>query len=268
MKSKSLSRDLSPQAIKKAVLTSSVQRPLTVYPATVGLLGGFYALVFGANPIALGALAVGGTVTLGNWVYEYFIKGHDYAKDYVTKFRKELEKRRIRALEHLENELASIDNSQAATQVNLFRQKFDNFHSILDRKLDVTELTYNRYLSIAEQVFLNGLDNLENAAVSIKSISTIDAARLKKDIERLEVLDSEDSRERVKQLAARLELRKEQLNRVKGLLLTNEKALTQLDQVSAKLANIDTKQNHAHVDMEDAMSELHRLISRADQYSN
>ena len=66
MKAEPLSKDLSPRAIRKAVLSSSVQKPLTVYPATVGLLGGFYGLVFGMNPIALGAMALGGTLMLGN----------------------------------------------------------------------------------------------------------------------------------------------------------------------------------------------------------
>lgn len=267
MSDKQLSNNLSPKAIKKAVVSTTLQRPLTVYPATIGLLGGFYAMLFGGGPVALAAMVAGGGVTLLNWMYEYFVKGDEHANHFVTLFRKELEKRRINALKHLENELQDIENEQAVNQVKLFRSKYNNFHSILDRKLDVTELTYNRYLSIAEQVFLNGLDNLENAAITLKSISTIDTQRIGNELKKLEHENTSNSTQRMNELKMRLALRDKQLNRVSELLLTNEKALTQLDHVATKIANIDTKQSRAHVDMEDAMEELRRLISRAEHYS-
>lgn len=268
MSDKSLHKDISSAAIRKSVVSTTLQRPLTVYPATIGLLGGFYALLFGANSIALAALAAGGGVTALNWMYEYFVKGDDHANQFVTQFRKELEKRRIETLRHLEKELQGINYQQAVAQVKLFRSKYDNFHSILDRKLDTTEITYNRYLSIAEQVFLNGLDNLEDAAIALKSISAIDSGRIGRDLEKLQQSKTAKSEQRIKELKIRLELREKQLERVSNLLLINEKALTQLDQVATRIANIDTRQSRAHVDMEDAMEELQRLISRADQYSS
>lgn len=268
MGSKHLSKDLSPSTIKKAVISTTLQKPLTVYPATAGALGAFYVLLFGTNIVALVAMIAGGGFMLFNWIYEYYFKGDQHANQFVTAYRKELEKRRIDALKHLEDELSEIKNEQAVNQVLLFRRKYDNFQAILDRKLDTTELTYNRYLSIAEQVFLNGLDNLENAAIALKSISTINVDRIKNDIGVLDKGPSKNNEARKVELNARLELHETQLNRVSELLLTNEKALTQLDQVAAKLANIDTRQNHAHVDMEDAMDELRLLIERAEGYSN
>lgn len=268
MRSKSLSKDISPSTIRKAVMSTSLQKPFTVYPATVGVLGAFYSLLFGTNIVALGAVIAGGGLTLFNWVYEYYIKGDQYANQFVTIYRKDLEKRRINALEHLEEELSEIQNEQAVNQVLLFRRKYDNFQAILDRKLDTTEITYNRYLSIAEQVFLNGLDNLESVAIALKSISAINVDRIKNDLNKLDRDSTANIKAQKVELNARLELHQTQLSRVAKLLLTNEKALTQLDQVAAKLANIDTRQSHAHVDMEDAMDELSRLIERAEGYSN
>ncbi len=263
-----LQNDLSPRTIKKTVLSTTLQRPLTVYPATIGLLGAVYALLFSASPIALTAVAAGGGITAINWAYEYFIKGDDYANEFVTKFRKQLEHRRIKMLQSLEQELSQIDNNNALNQVKLFRAKYENFHAILDRKLDPSEITYNRYLSIAEQVFLNGLDNLENVAITIKSISAIDTHKAKLSINNLEKDIQNIDQERINELKKRLSLYDTQIKRVKDLLLINEKALTQIDIVSAKIANIDTKNTRAHLDMEDAMNELQHLIARTDQYSN
>jgi len=268
MRSKHLSKDISTATIKKAVISTTLQKPLTVYPATAGALGAFYALLFGTNIFALVAMIAGGGFTLFNWIYEYYIKGDAHANQFVTAYRKELEKRRVEALKHLEAELSEINNDEAVHQVSLFRRKYDNFQSILDRKLDTTELTYNRYLSIAEQVFLNGLDNLENAAIALKSISTINVDRIQNEISKMQQGLSKNNEARIVELKARIALHETQSKRVTELLLINERALTQLDQVAAKLANIDTRQNHAHVDMEDAMDELRRLIERADGYSN
>jgi len=268
MSSKKLSKDISPGTIKKAVISTSLQKPLTVYPATVGALGAFYALLFGTNVFALAAMIAGGGFTLFNWVYEYYVRGDSHANQFVTVYRKELEKRRVEALKHLEAELSEINNEEAVRQVSLFRRKYDNFQAILDRKLDTTELTYNRYLSIAEQVFLNGLDNLENVAIALKSISTINVDRLVNEINKIQQDLSKNNEARIVELNARIALHETQSKRVSELLLTNERALTQLDQVAAKLANIDTRQVHAHVDMEDAMDELRRLIERAEGYSN
>lgn len=68
-------------------------------------------------------------------------------------------------------------------------------------------------------------------------------------------------------LEERLKLRNEQIERVEALMLNNEKALTQLDQVSTKIATINTQQGRSQMDLEDAMKELRRLIQRADNYS-
>lgn len=268
MRSSQLSKDISPAAIKKAVISTTLQKPMTVYPAALGLLGGFTTLLFGAGPIGLTALIAGGGVTLMNWLFEYYVKGDKHANEFVRVYRQQLEKRRVEALKSLEQDLKDINNDHALNQVKLFRNKYDNFHSILDRKLDETELTYNRYLSIAEQVFLNGLDNLENAAISLKSISAIDYERIEKEIQKLDQNDTQENRQRMNELKTRLDLRANQLERVSDLLLVNERALTQLDHVSTKIANIDTQQNRAHLDMEDAMKELSHLISRAEEYSN
>ena len=54
------------------------------------------------------------------------------------------------------------------------REKYDNLAEILREKLNAGELTYSRYVAMAEQVFLSGLDFLKEAAMSLKSISKID----------------------------------------------------------------------------------------------
>lgn len=257
-----LKRDLSPKAVKKAVLTSTVQKPLTVYGAAAVMLSTGFALMVEANVIALAALGVGAVVSAGTWAYEYFVRGNDHASEFVRAYRAELESRREAALKSLLKELESMEFERGMLQVDLFREKYLSFVEILDKKLNPSELTYNRYLSIAEQVFLGGLDNLENAALALKSVSAIDVERIH---EELNIVGHVTHRE---ELEKRLRLHEEQTEYADMLLLENERALTQLDHVSTKIARINTLQGRAQVDLEEAMAELRRLIDRAEDYSH
>lgn len=264
---KELRADLSPSAVKKSVVAAVTQKPLTVYPAAAALLGGVYMLTFGGSLVAAAAVGAGVAVTSVNWLWEYFGRGGKHANEYVKRYRLELEHRRQEALQHLLAELKDIGDKHGMKQVELFRQKYRNFVDILNRKLEPEELTYNRYLTIAEQVFLAGLDNLENAAVATRSVSAVDIDHINEQLGNLGNRDDSAAQAQKNQLQTRLDLRDKQLQRARDLLLLNEQALTQLDHVTTKLATISTKRGRAQVDLEDAMAELQHMIGRAEQYS-
>lgn len=261
---KSLKSDLSPIAVKRSVLKQTLQGPITSYSGALACLAGGYALLIHANPLALGALIVGGGIAAGNWVWQYVIKGEHNANKFVQRFREELKQQRIAALAILKQDLAQVGDVEGSKQIELFQQKFDTFVEVLGKKLDPSELTYNRYLSIAEQVFLGGIDNLENAALALKSVSAIDVDHIQGQLKKLDKHDNQDKRDI---LENRLVLRQQQIQRASQLRLENEKALTQLDEVSTRLASINTKNTHSSVDLEESMEELQRLIQRADNYS-
>lgn len=264
---KSLAKDMSPKAVKKSVVSTAAQRPLTIYPAALSVLGGVFAVFIDANVFSLAALGAGAAITSVSWLWEYFVRGNQHAGDFIRRCREELETKRRAALGQLEKDLRDAGDQRGLKQIQLFKDKYQNFVEILSRKLDPTELTYQRYLTIAEQVFLGGLDNLEHAALAMKSVSAIDVAHLESELSVLERDDSDAAKKRVAEKRARLSLRESQLLRASALLLENEKALTQLDHVSAKIADVKTKQGRAQVDLEDAMAELQHLILNTENYS-
>jgi hypothetical protein len=51
------------------------------------------------------------------------------------------------------------------------------------------------------------------------------------------------------------------------MMLANEHALTELDEVSAKIASVQMNKGRADVDLDLAMEELQRLAERTDQYA-
>jgi hypothetical protein len=265
---KSLVKDVSPKALKKAVVAHSTQAPLTVYPAALSLLAGVYAILFDASSLAIAAMSIGGFLTAASWMWEYFVKGDSHASKVVAKYRSELESKRKAAISLLRDDLQENNDAQGLKQLSLFKEKYDNFLHILSRKLDDTELTHQRYMTIAEQVYLGGLDNLENAALALKSISAIDTGHIQKELNALDRQNSTKADSKRAALESRLALRKNQLDRASQFILENEQALTQLDHVATKIADIKTQQGRAQVDLEVAMRDLQHLITRAENYSN
>ncbi len=264
---KSLVKDMSPKAIKKSVLSTAAQRPLTIYPAALAVLGAGFALLIDANALSVAAMAAGGAITSVSWLWEVFARGQHHASQFIRRCREEIEHQRRVSLGQLQQDMRAAGDAQGLKQIQLFKDKYDNFVAILGRKLDAGELTYQRYLTIAEQVFLGGLDNLENAALAMKSVSAIDMAHIENSLAKLKDDHSAAAQTKAGELKARLSLRETQRLRANALLLENEQALTQLDHVTAKIAEIKTQAGRAQLDLEEAMAELQHLIMRADSYA-
>ncbi len=259
-------KDLSPKTIQRAVGKQALSKPLTSYGLMTSLLGLAYVGIFGLNALIVTGAVVLGLVAIGNWVYRAIIKGDTEATQLVQKYRAHLENKRKDAIKILRKELLELDEQDGLKQVDLFEQKYSSFVDVLNKKLDPSELAYNRYLSIAEQVYLGGLDNLTNAALSLQSISAIDIDHIQRSLQRLS--HSEEDEVKGRALHERLNIWKLANERASSLKLQNELALTNLDKVSNKIATTQIGGGKASVALEDSMEELKRLIDRADRLSD
>nr|MDJ0788577.1 hypothetical protein [Myxococcota bacterium] len=138
----------------------------------------------------------------------------------------------------------------------------------LRRKMDPGELTYGRYLGIAEQVYLSALDNLHEAVLATRAARAIDLDYIEKRLDQIESDGIQESEEReVETLEGRRQLRAEQERRVEEILSLNEAAMTKLDATSAAIAAVRTQTSQAALDLETAMSELEILAERAPKYA-
>ena len=128
---------------------------------------------------------------------------------------------------------------------------------------------FGRFLGAAEQVSLSVLDNLKRVVSILKSAASIQPDKIKK---RLAMLSAKKEKSREDQaqedaLKQRLTLWNEQLRKVDRLISNNEKAMTEMEQVSATVAEWQTDGQFAAVDFESAIAQLHELASRAHEYN-
>jgi hypothetical protein len=173
-------------------------------------------------------------------------------------------------LKILASDFEELAFEQGGAQLRLLREKIDNLTVVLKRRLNAGELTYGRYLGMAEQVYLSALDNLHESAVALRSVSTIDPDYIEGRLDELRANTSptSDQEREYTALQSRSALFDEQRQRVEGLIAQNEAALTVLDKTATALAETRMTKGHADLDAESAMAELELLAKRTGRYAN
>jgi 3-deoxy-D-manno-octulosonic acid (KDO) 8-phosphate synthase len=135
---------------------------------------------------------------------------------------------------------------------------------VLDDRFNPGELTFIRYMSVAEQVYLSGLDNLRNSVISSKAIQSTDPEELSNRLRKLGSTTN-DEIERAA-LTERLHGYEETLKDITDLIVLNEKALAVLDSVTQKIARTQVTKGMADSDTESAVEELGRMGAMLARY--
>lgn len=168
-------------------------------------------------------------------------------------------------LASLRQELEALDDKRPVHQLGAMRDKRNNLVDVLNRRLDAGELTYARYLTTAQRVYLSALDNLHEAAISLRSINTIDRNYIETRLDELRSLSSDNAQSERASLEGRLALLTSQEDKVARLLAQNESGMTAMDRTATALA--DAPIGRAPADAEAAMEALEELAQRATKYA-
>jgi len=261
--------DFSQQAIHRAVKLRVLQSPIFLYPSAVGALSGMAVALLGTSIPMIGLTAAGLAVGLGGLAFQFGLRREAIGREYLAQMHEKMNARRKHLLGDLNDRMQAIGFRQGLVQLRQLQEKFDNFVSILKQALEPEEMTYGRYLGIAEQVYLSSLDNLERAVGALASIKTIDLRLIDERIEMIHEDGVVTKAEETEQdsLNQRRDLHKQQLDKVAELVAQNERAMTQLDFTAAAIADMRTRSGQASMDMETAMAELQGLIERAPKYN-
>jgi len=268
--------DFSQKATGKAVLSHTLQHPLTLFSGAVGLLGIVSSLVLGPGALAFTALIGGLSLSAGSWIVNYCFRNEHFAAHYIAGLQKSMEQYREQLVDNVGALLEKFRSADATAQyaelaIVQFKKieaDYDNVKTLLDQKFHTGELTYGRFLGAAEQVYLGVLDNLQRVGTILQSISTLDPAEFKQCRPKRKKSEIENCEEkRVEAIEARQKLYEEQIGRINTLLAQNESAITEIEKTAAAVATLDTDGQLAEITPEEAIKQLQELAKRVYLYN-
>jgi hypothetical protein len=225
---------------------------------------------FRAFPFSLATAAMAlalGAASLALWA-RWVVKSEAFARLRYDLTR-EAHEARAPLLARLASDLQQVGATQGVAQLDQLQRKFDSMIGVLSRRLDAGELTYSRYLDTAEQVYLSAIDNLQDIAISLSSVSTIDREKLDNRLSDLRgsPQSGAGSQREIETLEQRRSLLTRQTDKVSNLLVQNETALTALDHAASALADARMGKGNASVELEHALADLDQLARRAGRYA-
>lgn len=239
--------------------------------ASIGAIpvGILTAILFGTGvgiPIIGGALLLGG----GTWAWKRFFNGDKFLDTYRDHLRQRLDEDTEHRRHELERSLEEYGNKHACEQLEQFQAKIKVFIEILDLKFpDKNQLTYNRYYTIAQEVFLSGIDNLNEVLLIHKTLDAIDMDYIERSLQRVEKREQDNAtkRERNSLMQSKQQYLDQQED-IKNLMAQNEEALGKLDEAIVQVQEIKRSvNNEAQLDMEASMEQLHRLAQQSYKFS-
>jgi hypothetical protein len=155
---------------------------------------------------------------------------------------------------------------QAAKQLRMSMEKYEALRNVLASRFLKTELTYDRYLGAATEVFHHIIDHLNRVLELLNAIESIDVKHIQQRVAYLESqasLKAADEKELVT-LHKRLETCQKQWSSLSSLLTENEESLTAFSDTIAALNAVDVSQKErAKVSSTSAMNDLKSLAERA-----
>ena len=262
--------DFEEQAIIKALNKSIMDN--WFFGASIGAIpvGILTAFLFGTGvgiPIIGGALLLGGSA----WAWKRFFKGDKFFDQYRNHLRQLLDEDTERRRNELQQSLDAYGNRRACEQLEQFQNKIKVFIEILDLKFpDKNQLTYNRYYTIAQEVFLSGIDNLNEVLLIHKTLDAIDMDYIDRSLQRIEdrEQDAATKRERSSLLQSKQNYQDQQED-IKNLMAQNEEALSKLDEAIVQVQDIKrSANNEGQLDMEASMEQLHRMSQQSYKFSH
>lgn len=258
---------MTPEAIKSNVLNATITNPMSIYPMCGGMLLIAFWFIFDATWIftLIGAIAVCGGV--GLFFYNYFGRFYYYQADYFARLRRDNEKIAKKKLRVVQQYLGERGWKQGAAQVDKLQAKMESFERVLDKKFETGEMAHARYHGIAEQVYMNALETLEQVVIELEAIDSIDPDYIEGRIEELEQKKGTASEilER-DSLIERYELRQSGLERAELLLAQNERAMTGLDVVASDIATAKTDGRDVEVELASAIKKLNEIGKEAQKH--
>jgi len=271
------------EAVKKSVRSKAIQHPLTILPLTIGGIGSASLLFLkaaagaalvapfvGLLPVAAVAAVAGTAIGVGNGVFNYGFRFDKLKKQHFDDLNKKLIKRTKENFRKLEMNLRKYKRPAAVSQLREAQSSYQNIVNILGTKFNESEITYQKYLGTATEVYAGIINNLEEVVMKSDGVRETKPMMIQHRLSELGrkrqrwALSKEENKEYelLRDSLGNLQQVDQEINDV---LSQNSSAIALLKKTASSIANINTQTNNTDIDL--AMQDLEKLAEKAHKYS-
>jgi len=265
----SLSLDLSSGAIEKHILNETIQNPLTTFSAAVAVLSGLYMLVFGVNSPSLLLAAGAGFLSLGTFIFNYFIRGEKLAQEFVRTqlaTQRAARENEIVAIYNEFKKMGAAEGEQAATELSQAYQKFKTFlqaHTAKGAAMQTMRLQI-----LAEETYFKGVDVLQNALAVTKALREIDVKKLERELQdwkkqQVENRESSALERRIELNQSRVTSYRQRESALAELFAECEACEAALEEAYMQFAGAEAAQVLPKPNVDDAITRLETAVTAA-----
>jgi len=171
--------EFSDTSITKAVLSETLQHPLTMIPATLGGLSlvGMFLL----NPLAVEffiSAVMFSSLGVATWVVNYFFRGSVFVQRYFERLLSEQQRAKRASHLQIRKKLAElVEYPEALQACDELMSAYDNFLGMLKEQLN-QPLTVSELSKHAEATLNKGMETLNNVAGVLSAMQSVDISRL------------------------------------------------------------------------------------------
>ena len=243
--------EFSREAAESAAMIAALQRPLPLVLVVAGALGitagalflGVPAMLFGGGVLVSGLLGTGISYLRRDALVIAFLEQYNAA----------LHNRAEEMAEYLHGEFKEMGIERGMKQIERLKRHREALKEVLGEKFDPSDVSYAQFLGTAEELFVQTLNCLKDAATQRHANDAIDIKDLRKSI-----------KERPDQsIARRIELYEKGEARFEALLNSVEIAITGLSELIQEVASIGDDGAQAHKNF---IARVKELSSRAGLY--
>jgi len=171
--------DFSKRAVERAVFHEAIQHPTTLYPAAVSLLGVAYMLLVNLNPASVGVALISGLLSIVSGIFHYFVRGESIAETYIKNLKEKRNQYKEQQAGDIEAECKAAGFLEGEKEARELKHAYTQLYNFLKEKLEKKRvLTAERFIILAEETYLQGLQLLRKALLMFNTLKQIDYEKL------------------------------------------------------------------------------------------
>lgn len=175
--------DFTAGAVTRAVLSETLQHPLTILPAASAAVGGLYMGLIGPDPASFAVTFGAAVVGVGAWIYNYFVRGERFAERHVEALRARRQQHRLDELANLEADWKAANHEEGLQQARELREAYTRLQDHLESRIaEGGGLEVQRLMVLAEDTYAEGVAILRMALQSREALRAIDVTKLRHEL--------------------------------------------------------------------------------------